>query len=353
MQFCNNIFVDLQHKQMKIKVEQLKTYVQNLKPIYIITGDEPLLNEEVSQYINKIARNQGFIERKFIQANSHFNWQEFTEMAQSLSLFSEKKILELSLENGKPGKLGSIVLTKYAQNPLKNNLLILRLPKLPTISQKSKWFTALEQVGIVINIWPIKAEQFPSWLERRLSRAKLHTSKAGLNLLASLSTGNLLAAKQNIEKLALLYNEGEITAKQIENCLNDNSTYDVYTLLNSSLAMDVKQTLRILQYLQKSNIEVTLILWVFTKELRLLAKLAKAITQGEMLSHLWQQHGVWSQRQTLLTTHLNKTTYSQYLALLQLAAHCDRLVKGIELGNIWACLNELILKICKVELLNL
>ncbi len=337
---------------MKIRVEQLKAQLQNLKPIYVITGDEPLLSEETNEYINKIAKQHGFNERKTIHTNANFNWQMLIETTQSLSLFSEKKIIELHLKNGKPGKDGGLILSEYAQSPLENNLLILRLPKLPTTSQKSKWFTALEQAGVVINIWPIKAEQFPHWLQRRLARAKLQTSAAGLNLLANLSAGNLLAAKQNIEKLTLLYQQGDITVEQIENCLSDSSTYDVYTLLNNSLAMDAKKSYKILQHLQAAHTEATLILWVFTKELRLLAQLAKALAEGKILNHLWQKYGVWQQRKILLQRHLTKTTYSQYLDLLQLAARCDRLIKGIESGNIWACLNELILKTCNVELLT-
>ena len=334
---------------MKIKLEQLKTQLQqSLKPIYVITGDEPLLVEETSRYINKIAKQQGFSERKILQVSAKFNWDELAQETQSLSLFSEKKILELHIANGKPGKIGSASLIDYTNQPITDFLLIIRLPKLPKTSQKSKWFTTLEKNGVVINIWPISNEQLPNWIRRCLARVKLNTTAAGIAMLVDLSAGNLLAAKQNVEKLSLLYGEGEITATQIEVCLNDNAHYDIYALLNSVLALNPQESIKILNNLNAIGVEPILIIWVLSKEVRILAQLANAVAKGTALSQLWQQHGIWTQRQPLLKKHLQAMNYSRYLQILQQAAHCDRILKGVDNGEIWQSLQQLILNMCKV-----
>ena len=335
---------------MRIKLEQLKQQLQPLKPIYIITGDEPLLIDEACRYIIKIAKQNNFTERQVIHAAAKFNWNELNNAKQSLSLFSEKKIIELHLPNGKPGTAGSLALLEYVAHLSAETLLILRLPKLPATSQQSKWFTTLEKLGVVINIWNITTAQLPHWISRRLARAKLNTSTQGLQMLATLSEGNLLAAKQNIEKLSLLYGERKLTVEQIETCLNDNAYYDIYTLLNSILDLNTVRSIKILKNLSATNVEATLILWVLTKEIRTLAQLAKAVEKGASLNDLWQPHGIWKQRQPLLRKHLTTLNYQHYLQLLQLAADCDQLAKGVGTGNIWLKLQQLVLQMCKVEL---
>lgn len=329
---------------MKINLEQLRNYVAGeLLPVYIVMGDEALLVDETCRYLKKLAKQHGFTETHLFQANAKFNWQELFAEQQSLSLFSEKKLLELHLESGKPGKVGSKALGEFIASQENDTLLLLRLPKLNATAQKAKWFTQLEQAGLAITIWPIKAEQFPQWLARRLQRAKLKTNSAGLKLLAELTEGNLLAAKQNVEKLSLLYDEGDISVEQIEACLSDSSHFDVYALLQTILQQDTAKSLAVLNKLRASTAEPNLILWVLHKELFLLADVANAQQTKQNLAPIWKQHGVWHNRQPLLKKHLQHFTYTDYLSLLTKAAHCDQILKGATTGNIWQALHELTL----------
>ena len=337
---------------MKIKLKQLKQQLQQpLKPIYIVTGDEPLLVDETCCYIRKIAKQQGFNEHELIQVTAIFNWDKLLYSQQALSLFSEKSILELHLLNGQPNKVGKVSLLAYAHNPPTEKLLLLRLPKLATTVQKSRWFTELATISVVIPIHRVTTEQFPIWIKHYLRKAKLSTSSAGIAMLTDLSAGNLLAIKQTTEKLSLLYGTGEISTTQIEACLNDNTYYHVYDLLDTILILNIKRSISILHKLKATGTEATLILWVLSKEIHTLAQLAQVTANGAAWQQLCKQHGIWQQRQSLLKKHLHTMKYHHYLQLLQLAAQCDRVAKGISSGDVWQALEQLVLRMCSAPIL--
>ncbi len=159
-------------------------------------------------------------------------------------------------------------------------------------------------------------------------------------------------SKQTIEKLLLLYGEGELSTAQIEACLNDQAHYTVYALLDTILILDIEQSINILHKLKATGTEATLILWVLTKEIRTLAQLAQAIASGATLQPLWQRYGIWQQRQSLLRKHLQVMNYHTYLQLLQSAAQCDRLIKGVVRGDIWHALQQLVLRMCNAVVLT-
>ena len=328
---------------MKIKLEQIATQLtKQLKPVYLICGDEPLLVDETSHYIRKFAKREGYDEHHLLPISANFKWEQLLTHRDSLSLFSDKKIIELNMASGKPGRQGAEALVKYSQAIPDSCLLIVRLPKMTAAMQKTKWFSSLEKIGVAIQIWPMTSERFPSWLTRRLKREKLSTTAEGINVLVDLTEGNLLAAKQSIEKLAILYGEGEISAQQIKACLSELNHFDVYKLLDSILLLKTAYVYKILRNLKASAVEPTLILWVLCKEIRTLAKLAKAKEAKQSLSELWQQHGIWQQRQALLRNHLGNFNYQDYLSLLLQAECCDHVIKGIETGDVWHELEQLI-----------
>ena len=290
---------------MKISLNQLKRHLQQgLQTLYVITGDEPLLIDETCQYLSKLAKKNEFNERQSYTVTGRFKWDAVFNDSQSMSLFSAKKIIELHIPSGKPGRDGAGQLIEFCDQLHSDTLLLITLPKLTQSSQKAKWFQALEKSGTVIEVRAIKASDLPSWLARRLSRYNLSASKAGLQLIADYCEGNLLAAKQAVERLSLLTSEGELSVDSIEDSLSDSSHYDVYKLLDSTLQLDAKRSMAILRNLQASNTEPSLLLWVFNKEIRLLLQLRTAMTQQNNLASLWRQFGVWQQRQPLLSKHL-------------------------------------------------
>jgi DNA polymerase-3 subunit delta len=329
---------------MKINLDQLKNHSKlALMPIYLVSGDEALLVEETCEYFKKRAQAEGYAEYQRFEVTARFNWDELAHETQSLSLFSTKKIIDLQLSNAKQPKATTEALMALTTKPSEDTLFIIRTPKLTSAQQKAKWYTQLEQVGLAITIWPITAAQYPAWLRRRLQRAKLATDNEGIALLASLTEGNLLAAKQSIEKLSLLYGEAEISAAQIADCLNDNSRFDIYALLEACLQQDAKRSMLIFDRLYNAGTEPTLILWVLNKELLALTELAYANNHKEPLAPIWQKHAIWQNRQALLRQHLQASSYHHYQQQLKLAAQCDQYLKGAVNGDLKQALANLVL----------
>jgi DNA polymerase-3 subunit delta len=338
---------------MKIKLTQLAAQLKHgLASIYLVSGDEPLLIEETIAYLKKCAKKQGFSEQKTLVANATFKWQLLIDEGQTLSLFSEQKLVEVQLASGKPGKAGASVLTEFAKKPPADTLLILRLPKLSGAQQKSKWYTHLEQNGVAITIWPITQDEFPSWLQRRLQRVGLSSDAAGIDCLAQLCEGNLLAAKQNIDKLALLYPDSAITEAQIASALSDTSHYDVYTLLDEILQTRLLRANKILTRIRAQGVEAMQLFWLLQKELRTLTALAQAQSQRTPLNDLWRRYGVWPKRQSLLQKHLRQFSLNDYYRLLSLAAHCEQILKGAKAGTPWLALEDLVLRMCSPTLME-
>ncbi|MSP53030.1 MAG: DNA polymerase III subunit delta [Gammaproteobacteria bacterium] len=335
---------------MKITLEQLPGQLkQTLAPIYLITGDEPLLVEESSLYLRKVAAQQGFSDRKFLAVTPSFNWQETLYDSQHLDLFHDKTILELQLNSDKLGRSGGEILQKYAQQPTVDTLLILRCGKIDSATQKTKWFTAIETNGVVLQIWPITRAQLPSWLQRRLQRSHLQLENASIELLADFVEGNLLAAKQIITKLNLMYGEGVITPEQVQTVLIDSAQFDIFALVDSCLRFDTPRALNIFSHLTADNTAPVLILWALIKDIRILAQVAFAKQQNKNINDLWLKLGVWKQRQTLLQQHLKNFTYAQYLKLLTLGGEIDCMVKGANPGNSEQSLQQLIIEFSRLK----
>jgi DNA polymerase-3 subunit delta len=337
---------------MRITLNQLKNHLhKGLQSLYIIMGDEPLLIDETCQYLNKLARKLDFNERQAHTVTSRFKWDAIFSSNQALSLFSDKKIIELHIPTGKPGREGSNELIEMSNSLNSDTLLIICLPKLNMSSQKAKWFQALEKQGVVIDIRAIRPQDLPAWVERRLSRFKLHTNHEGLQLIADYCEGNLLAAKQAVERLSLLSSEGEIALADIQASLSDNSHYDVYQLLDCILQQNCQRSLSVFNNLKACNTEASLILWVLTKELRLLLQLRAALDQKQNLAGLWRQYGVWQQRQSLLQKHLKTYSQRDYQQLLHMAHQSDCALKGMSNHSVWDILQSLVLAMSAPNLL--
>lgn len=330
---------------MKITLEQLASHLkEKLAPIYLISGDEALLVDESSVYIRKIAAQHGFSERKLLTVTPSFNWQEALYDSQHLDLFHSKSILELHLTSDKLGKNGGEILQKYAAQPTTDTLLILRCGKLDSATQKTKWFTALDANGVILQIWPITRSQLPTWLRRRLERAQLNLDAHSIELLADFVEGNLLAAKQVIAKLNLTYGTGTISREQLEAILLDSAQFDSFALVDSCLRFEVERALNIFSHLTADDTAPVLILWALVKDIRILAQLAFAKEQKQNLGDLWLKLGVWKQRQTLLQQHLQHYTYANYLRLLSLGSEIDCQIKGAKPGNSYESLQQLIIE---------
>lgn len=328
---------------MQLRLEQLPNQLQkNLLPIYLVSGDEPLLIQETCDLIRERARQVGFSERQIFHTNTAFSWTDFLTFERSFSLFNDKQLLELHV-NKALGDAGSKALQAYAADSPADKILLIITEKLDAAAQKTLWFQAIAKIGAIIPIWPLEKNQFTDWLRQRLLKAGLKTDPVGLQLLAENSEGNLLAAAQEIEKLRLLYGQSELTPEQITKAISDNARFDIFALSDSALQNDSKRALRILKTLREEGVEPVLVLWSLARELRTLAMLAFSIAQGNSVEKSMQEQRIWEKRKLFFRTALQRHTTTTLQRLLSKASRIDRIIKGVETGNIWDELSSLTL----------
>lgn len=327
---------------MRIRAEQLARDLQKqLLPVYLISGDEPLLATEAADQVRSAARAQNYSERQVFHSDS-MNWDQFLTEGQSMSLFAEKRILEVRIDNSKPGDKGSKALVEYCQQPPEDSLLLVVAGKLDRSQQRSKWAQALEKSGGHIQVWPVDVRQMPGWLNQRLKQKDIQADSAALQILADRVEGNLLAAQQEVEKLSLLVS-GELDAATMKNAVANSARYDVFSLVDKALAGNSSESLRTLEGLREEGTETTLLLWSLTRDLRQLIAVQEATASGERLEAAIRQAGVWEKRQPLIHKAAKRLSLDALKALLLLARETDQQIKGIATGNPWLTLRELVM----------
>ena len=320
---------------MNIKFEQLKNQLRNgLLPLYIVSGDEPLQHGEAADMIRAHAREQGFSERDVFHVESGFDWGALYEAGNTLSLFATRRIIELRLSNLKPGDKGSKALLDYTRNPSPDNVLIITLPKLDGNAKKSKWFKQLESVGGVIQVWPIESNQLTGWVARRMKQKGLNPAPESVSFLAEKVEGNLLAAAQEIEKLALLH-QGDVSLDVIAESVADSAKFDVFSLVDAALKGKVERINRVLNILRASGVEPVLVQWALTQEIRKLQTMAASYKPGPASEQLFRKYGVWSTRIPVVRKALERVRPKHWTNLLCHAARIDRINKGMAKGNSW------------------
>jgi DNA polymerase-3 subunit delta len=223
---------------------------KSLLPAYAIHGDEPLLAMEAADAVRAAARKNGFTERQVIEPGRSFDWSEFSHAAAAMSLFAEKKIVELRLPNGKPGTQGAAAIAAYCEKPNPDQLLLVTLPRLDRSAQGSAWFNALARLGAVVDVWPLDRARLPAWISDRLARQKQRAGREVLEFLAERVEGNLLAAHQEIQKLALLAPEGELSLETVEEAVASVARYDPYDAAEALVSGDIARYVRVIEGLR-------------------------------------------------------------------------------------------------------
>ncbi len=328
---------------MRLKPEQITAALQQgLAPLYFISGDEPLQLGETADAIRAAARNAGYDQREVLVADAGFSWNELTESAGSLSIFADKKTIDLRLPTGTPGAEGGKALIAYCERPPEDTLLLITAAKLAGSSLKTQWFQALDKVGCVIQVWPLEGPDLLRWLQQRMQRRGLQAETEGIKILASRIEGNLLAAAQEIEKLYVLYGEGRLSNQQIFDVVADSSRFDVFKLMDSVLAARVDRVLKILSGLQAEGVAAPVVLWALTREARVLIKIKQAISQGQNRAQVFKNNQIWDKRQQLVSDALNRLSGSNLNNILVLSAKADRQIKGRQQGDPW----ETLLAVC-------
>ena len=331
---------------MKVYANKLAAQLkQGLSPIYIISGDEPLLVQETCDLIRAQLKKAGFSQRDLFHAEANFDWEQVLFSANSMSLFAEQKILEVRLPNGKPGDKGGSALTQFAENLPEDTCMLLVLPKMDKRSQGTKWFKALESRGVLIQIWPIEPKELPGWLSQRFKAANLDASRDAVNALAARIEGNLLAAVQDIERLKLSCVDGKVDVAEIQAGVADNSRYDVFGLIDASLSQNSRRALKILQNLRLENAEQLGITRMMAREIRSLIKIGFAVNSGQNVDAVMRSQRVMSKRTQLVGRCVRAHNVKDFEQMLQTLSRIDKMIKGIGEGDPWDELTGLVLSL--------
>lgn len=280
-------------------------------------------------------RECGYDERVRLEAGAGFEWEALQQQADTLSLFAQKRIFDLRLPTGKPGDKGAKALTRYAERPSADNVLIVSAPKLDASARASRWYKALEGVGLCIQIWPIEPRQLPAWVRKRAAGAGLELDREAAALLAERTEGNLLACAQELRKLALLATSKKIDADAIMSGVADSARFNVFDLIASALEGNRARTVRIMDGLREEGVEPVLVAWALGRELRTLERLASNRDRGGSLQQLMNRERMWQKRKDQIATALNRLSSDSLRRLVKLLAHVDRVIKGAAKGNPW------------------
>jgi DNA polymerase III subunit delta len=327
---------------MKIRAESLAQDLErNLKPCYLISGEEALLANEAADHIRQSARQQGFGERLLFHADS-VDWDEFIGETQTMSLFAEKRIIELRIPNSKPGDKGSKALVEFCQSIPEDILLLVIAGKLDRSQQRSKWVTTLESTGGHVQVWPVDQRQMPGWLNQRLRSKSIEADRDAVAILAERVEGNLLAAQQEVEKLSLLV-EGPVDAATMAELVVNSARYDVFKTVDHCLFGNTAEAVISLQGLREEGTEATLMLWALTKEVRQILQIQDACARGQGLEVAIRNSGVWQKRQPLVLKAVRRTSPPTAANLLRLCRLADRAIKSNRHGDPWLKMKSIVM----------
>lgn len=337
---------------MQLRHDSLDAHLgKSLAPLYVIASDEHLLALEAADKIRRSARANGYTEREVLVVERSFKWGELLAANQSQSLFGDKKLIELRIPTGKPGKDGGQALQDYAANLSPDNLTIISLPKLDWATQKAAWVGALQQAAVYIDIPLVERAQLPAWIGNRLAAQQQSADRACLDFIADRVEGNLLAAHQEIQKLALLHPPGKLSFEQVQDAVLNVARYDVFKLNEAILSGDIARLTRMMDGLKGEGEALPLVLWAVTEEIRTLLKLKSGMAQGKPVGALLKEYRIWGPRERLMEPALRRISLAALERALQEAALVDRMVKGLRArsfaGDPWDALLQLGLKLAR------
>ncbi|MET0210526.1 MAG: DNA polymerase III subunit delta [Burkholderiaceae bacterium] len=321
---------------MQIKAEALAAqFAKGLKPVYTVHGDEPLLAQEAGDALRAEARRQGYSERQvFTVSGAYFDWAPVIAAAQAMSLFSDKQMIEIRIPSGKPGKDGSDALQRYCAHLQPDVLTLVTLPRLDRTQLSSAWFTALDGAGLSVKVDPVERRELPAWIARRLQQqgqsvAAGPEGQQALEFFADRVEGNLLAAHQELQKLALLHPAGELSLAQIEGAVLDVARFDVFKLSEALLGGRVARVLRMLEGLRAEGEAAVLVHWTMAEDIRALKRVHDAVGAGKPLPMALREARVWGPKERLFERIVPQLRGAALARLVVAAQICDGIVKGL------------------------
>ena len=316
---------------MRLNPDQLTAALgRGLAPVYLISGDEPLLAGEAADAVRAAARSAGYVDRVRFSIERGFDWEGLRQETQALSLFSERRLFELRMPSGKPDK-GAQLLADIATRPPPDVVCLIVTEKLDRKTSEAAWVHAIERHGVWVPIWPVTRAALPGWLDGRARALGLTLEPDAAQLIVDRVEGNLLAAKQELDMLALLADGAPIGASLVQRAVGDNARYDVFQLAEAAASGDAPRSLKVLVGLRHEGVDPTLILWALVRELRGLWQ----ARERERLGANFAQSG-WNQAAKPSPRALQRAGKMPLARLLQQAGRTDRTIKGLAPGDPWS-----------------
>lgn len=338
---------------MRLDPRQLPAKLRaGLAPIYLLSGDEPLLLDEARDAIHQATRKAGFGAREHYVVERGFDWDVLQRSLDNLSLFADSQLVELRLPTGKPGEKGARRLVALAANPPPDKVVVVITPALTGSAAKAKWVKSLADAGVWVPVRAPEAGELPGWLAGRLRAVGLEPDAEAVALLAARVEGNLLAAKQEIDKLVLLVRDGRVDVEAVRTAVADGARYDVFQFADAALAGDGPRAARILRHLEREGVAATLLLWSLVREILTLRAVAHRAGRGESLGRALAASGVWRSREALVGGAARRLGGKGARQLLHQAAVADLVVKGARPGQPWHALLELSLALAGSQALQ-
>lgn len=330
---------------MPLRADQLAGSLQRgLAPVYLIGGEEPLLVQECCDAVREAARAQGFVERELLQVDHRFDWS-LLQQAAAPSLFATQKIIDLRIRTGKPGREGGKALIAWADAPDPNIILLVSCEKWDAGSRKAKWAGALERAGQRVDIWPIKAAELPRWLAQRMQQHGMQPDPDVLDLLADRLEGNLLAAQQEIDRLALLKGAGTISIDDVMRSVADSSRFDAFILAEHMLSGKLRDGLRVAAGLRRMDTPLPMVVGALLRELKTTEAFRLAMRGGEHESAVFRRLNVWRNRQNMIRSAARRLNTRRLFAAFRQLSLLDRQSKGRAAGDPWQSLDTLLLQL--------
>ncbi len=334
---------------MRMSTEQLAPHLtRELKPLYTVFGDEPLLALEASDRVRAKARADGYIEREILTVDSGFKWAQLAMAASSQSLFASLKLLELRIPSGKPGIEGAETIREFCAALPADTVTLIYLPEIDWRAQKAAWFEALDHAGVTVEAKAVPRKALPQWLAGRLKAQGQDADAEALAFIAERVEGNLMAAFQEVQKLALLFPQGAISFEQVREAVLDVARYDVFNLGEAMIEGDAVRLSRMLDGLKGEGAAPPMALWSLSEEIRAIGKLLAGVESGRPLNMLWREARVWgAAHQNSMQQNLRRFSPLQVTHALRHAAAIDRMVKGLAKGDAWDELLRLALRFAR------
>jgi DNA polymerase-3 subunit delta len=320
---------------VKIPASQLRSALsKSLLPSYLVAGDEPLLVQEALDAIRKAATDRGFGTRELHVVMPGFDWQSLVGAAGNLSLFAERRILEIRLPGGKADRQGAAAIEDLLRHVGPDLLVIVAAGKLEKSATTARWVKTIEASGAVVQVWPVGAGELPAWIAERMRRVALKPDRDAIGLIADRVEGNLLGA-------------GAVSAADVEQAVASSSRYDVFKLVDAAVSGDAARAVRILRGLRAEGVDAVPVVWTLARELRVLARLAESLQSGTELGRALQQAGVWRNRHGLVRACVSRHTTDEFYGLMQLAFRADAAAKGQSARDPWQLCTEVVLGLAR------